>query len=215
MATFDFIVSNFNLILRLMLQHLTIVAASVVAAILTGVPIGIAITQSPSVANKVLYVAGVINMVPSIVMFGIMMPVLALINHGIGYVPAAIAVFLYSLLPIIRNTYTAIDCLDPALREAGRGMGMTTWQRLRRIEIPLAQPIIMAGTRIAVVMSIGITTIAAYVGAGGVGLLIQEGITQSDSRKLLAGAIAVSALAITADFTLAALQRWLTPRGMR
>ena len=130
MAIVDFIIANFGLILRLTAQHLSIVGVAVGLAILTGVPIGIAITQNQRAADIVLYVASIIMTIPSIAMFGVMIPVLSLINQGIGYLPAVIAVFLYSQLPIIRNTYTAIRSVDPALREAARGMGMTSWQRL-------------------------------------------------------------------------------------
>src|SRR5690606_13529366 len=144
--------------------------------------------------------------VPSIALFGLMIPLLAPIGHGIGYVPAVVAVVLYSQLPIIRNTYTAIANVDPALREAATGMGMTTWQRLRQVEIPLAVPVIMAGVRTAVVMNIGVTTIAAYIGAGGLGTFIARGISQNDPRQLIAGALAVSALAIIADLVLALTQ---------
>ncbi len=117
--------------------------------------------------------------------------------------PAVIAVLLYSQLPIIRNTYTAITNVDPALREAARGMGMTRLQRLREVEIPIAVPVIMAGVRIAVVMNIGVTAIAAYIGAGGLGVFISRGISQTDPRQLVTGALAVSVLAVVADFALA------------
>jgi len=215
LAIVEFIVANFGLILRLTAQHLSIVGVAVGAAILTGVPIGIAITQNQRAADIVLYIASIIMTIPSIAMFGVMIPILSLINQGIGYLPAVLAVFLYSQLPIIRNTYTAIRSVDPALREAARGMGMTSWQRLYRVEIPIALPIIMAGIRIAVVINIGIAAIAAYIGAGGLGMLIRSGITQTDPRQLIAGALAVSVLAIVADFLLMLLQRRLTPRGLR
>jgi osmoprotectant transport system permease protein len=215
LATVEFIIANFGLILRLTGQHLSIVCVAVGAAILSGVPIGIAITQNQRVADSVLYIASIIMTIPSIAMFGVMIPILSLINQGIGYLPAVIAIFLYSQLPIIRNTYTAIRSVDPALREAARGMGMTSWQRLYRVEIPIALPIIMAGIRIAVVINIGIAAIAAYIGAGGLGMLIRAGITQTDPRQLIAGALAVSVLAIVADTLLMLLQRRLTPRGLR
>jgi osmoprotectant transport system permease protein len=211
----QFIANNFDLILRLTWQHISIVGVAVGAAILLGVPLGIAITQNQRVADVVLYVAGIIMTIPSIALFGVMIPILSLINQGIGYLPAVIAVFLYSQLPIVRNTYTAIKSVDPALREAARGMGMTSWQRLRRVEIPIALPIIMAGVRVAVVINIGIAAIAAYIGAGGLGMLIRAGITQTDPRQLVAGALAVSVLAVAADYSLLWLQQRLTPRGVR
>jgi osmoprotectant transport system permease protein len=153
--------------------------------------------------------------VPSIALFGIMIPILSLIGQGIGWLPAVVAVFLYSQLPIIRNTYTAIDNVDPALREAARGMGMRPFQRLREVEIPIAVPVILAGVRTAVVINIGITAIAAYIGAGGLGTFISRGISQSDPRQLITGAIAVSILAVIADYGLLWVQKRLTPRGLR
>jgi osmoprotectant transport system permease protein len=126
-----------------------------------------------------------------------------------------IALLLYSQLPIIRNTYTAISNIDPALREAARGMGMSSLERLRQVEIPLAMPVIMAGVRIAVVINIGIAAIATYIGAGGLGAFISRGISQTDSRQLITGALAVSLLAIAADYLLLWLQHRLTPVGIR
>jgi osmoprotectant transport system permease protein len=215
LSVVNYIAGNFGLILQLTWQHVTIVGVAVGCAILVGVPLGIAIAQNQRVADIVLYIAGIIMTIPSIALFGVMIPILSLINQGIGYLPAVIAVFLYSQLPIVRNTYTAIRSVDPALREAARGMGMTSWQRLRRVEIPIALPIIMAGIRIAVVINIGIAAIAAYIGAGGLGMLIRAGISQTDPRQLLAGALAVSILAIIADYGLFGIQRYLTPRGVR
>jgi osmoprotectant transport system permease protein len=122
---------------------------------------------------------------------------------------------LYSQLPIIRNTYTAINNVDPALREAARGMGMTSVERLRKVELPIAVPVIMAGIRIAVVINIGVTAIATYIGAGGLGSLISRGISQTDSRQLIAGAVCVSLLAIVTDYGLQRVQRCLTPAGLR
>lgn len=214
METLAYIADNIDLIARLTMQHISIVAVAVGLAIATGVPIGIAITQNQKVADAVLYVASIIITIPSIALFGLMIPVLSLIGHGIGYLPAVIAILLYSQLPIVRNTYTAITNVDPALREAARGMGMTPSQRLWRVEIPLSIPVIMAGVRTAVVMNIGVAAIAAYIGAGGLGTLISRGISQTDPRQLIAGAAAVSVLAIIADYSLLWLQKKLTPKGV-
>lgn len=214
MEIIDFLVQNLDLLVKLTIEHISLVAVAVGLATLTGVPIGIAITQNERAANAVLYIASVIITIPSIALFGLMIPILSNIGHGIGYLPAVIAVLLYSQLPIIRNTYTAINNVDPALREAARGIGMNPIQRLRMVEIPLAIPVIMAGVRTAVVMNIGVMAIAAYIGAGGLGVLISRGISQSDPRQLIAGAIAVSILAIIADYALLWLQKRLTPKGL-
>ncbi|MFN2409410.1 MAG: ABC transporter permease [Halomonas sp.] len=203
-----------GLLLSRTLEHIALVGVAVGIATLTGVPIGIAITKNERLAQWVLYLASIIVTIPSIALFGIMIPVLSLIGHGIGYVPAVIAVLLYSQLPIIRNTYTAINNVNPALREAARGIGMSPNQRLRLVEIPLAIPVIMAGVRTAVVLNIGVMAIAAYIGAGGLGTFISRGISQSDPRQLIVGAVAVSVLAIIADYSLLYVQKRLTPKGM-
>lgn len=215
METLQFIMQNLGLLGIRALEHVSLVGVAVGVAIFTGVPIGIAITQNERIAKFVLYVASMIMTIPSVALFGLMIPILSTIGQGIGYLPAVIAVMLYSQLPIIRNTYTAIKNVDPALREAAQGMGMDSTQRLANVEIPLAVPVIMAGVRTAAVMNIGIMAVAAYIGAGGLGTFISRGISQTDSRQLITGALAVSLLAITADFCLAWLQRRLTPAGIR
>ncbi len=214
MELIQYALDNMGLLTTRTLEHIALVFVAVGLATVTGVPIGIAITKNERIARYVLYVASIIVTIPSIALFGIMIPVLSMIGHGIGYVPAVIAVLLYSQLPIIRNTYTAINNVDPALREAARGIGMSGNQRLRMVEIPLAVPVIMAGVRTAVVLNIGVMAIAAYIGAGGLGTFISRGISQSDPRQLIVGAVAVSLLAIIADYGLLAIQKRLTPKGM-
>lgn len=214
MELLQYALDNLGLLGTRTLEHISLVAVAVGIATLTGVPIGIAITQNERIARAVLYVASIIVTIPSVALFGIMIPILSLIGQGIGYLPAVIAVLLYSQLPIIRNTYTAIHNVDPALREAARGLGMSHRQRLRMVEIPLAVPVIMAGVRTAVVLNIGVMAIAAYIGAGGLGTFISRGISQSDPRQLILGAVAVSLLAIVADYALLAIQKHLTPKGM-
>lgn len=206
---------NYQTILKLTIEHLYLVSVSVGVAILTGVPIGILITKDKKLADGVLYVASVIITIPSIAMFGLMIPILSIVNRGVGFWPAAIAIFLYSQLPIIRNTYTAINNIDPSLREAAKGMGMSYWQRLAKVEVPLSVPVIMAGVRMAVVMNIAVATIAVYIGAGGLGTIINEGITGTNSTKLIVGAVTVSFLAIIADYLFLFIQTLLTPKGLR
>jgi len=206
--------ANYQTIFKLTVEHLYLVSISVGVAILSGVPIGILITKDKKLADAVLYVASVIITIPSVAMFGLMIPILSMVNRGIGFWPAAIAIFLYSQLPIIRNTYTAINNIDPALREAAKGMGMSDWQRLAKVEIPLAVPVIMAGVRMAVVMNIAVATIAVYIGAGGLGTIINEGITGTNSTKLIVGALAVSLLAIVADYLFLFMQKVMTPKGL-
>lgn len=215
METLSFIWSNSASIWTMLVDHMLIVCVGVGFAIITGVALGVLITLNERLAKVILYAAAILMTVPSVALFGLLIPILSLIGQGIGFVPAAIALFLYSQLPIIRNTYAAIRNLDPALREAANGIGMTAWQRLVRVEMPIAVPIIMAGIRMAVVMNIGIATIATYIGAGGLGRLISRGISQSDPRQLVAGALIVALLAILVDFGLALVQWRLTPEGMR
>ncbi|WP_192036708.1 ABC transporter permease [Halomonas sp. YLGW01] len=214
MELLQYALDNLELLLTRTVEHISLVGVAVGIATLTGVPIGIAITKNERAAKTVLYIASIIVTIPSIALFGIMIPILSIIGQGIGYMPAVIAVLLYSQLPIIRNTYTAINNVDPALREAARGIGMSQNQRLRMVEIPLAVPVIMAGVRTAVVLNIGVMAIAAYIGAGGLGTFISRGISQSDPRQLILGAVAVSVLAIIVDYSLLALQKRLTPKGM-
>jgi osmoprotectant transport system permease protein len=213
--TFHFIAANLPVIWQRTVEHIMLVSVAVAVAIVTGVTIGILITQSKVAADRVLYVAAVIMTVPSIALFGLLIPVLSLIGQGIGYLPAVIALILYAQLPIIRNTYTAIMNVDPGLREAARGMGMTVLQRLRIVELPIALPVIVNGIRNAVVLNIAIAAVATYIGAGGLGTFISRGISQTDIRQLITGALAVSLLAIVADFALLALQRFLTSPGLR
>ena len=215
METLAFIVSNWSVILARTAEHISLVGAAIAIAICTAVPIGIAITASRKAANAVLYAASIMITIPSIALFGLLIPILALIGQGIGYLPALVALVLHAQLPIIRNTYTAITNVDPALREAARGMGMTTMQRLREVEIPIALPVIVSGVRNAVVLNIAIAAIATYIGAGGLGTFISRGISQTDVRQLLTGALAVSVLAIAADLALVGLQRVLTSPGLR
>ena len=214
METLAFILHNLPAIGERTLEHLSIVSVAVGIAIFTGVPIGIAITQNRRTADTILYLGSIVMTIPSIALFGVLIPVLSKIGHGIGWLPAVIAAMLYAELPIIRNTYTAIRNVDPALRSAAVAMGMSVPQRLARVEIPIALPVIIAGVRIAVVINIGVTAIAAYIGAGGLGTFISRGISQSDIRQLITGALALGLLAIAADYSLLWLQKRLTPRGL-
>jgi len=214
METLAFILHNLPAIGQRTLEHLSIVSVAVGVAIVTGVPVGIAITQNRRAADTVLYLGSIVMTIPSIALFGVLIPILSKIGQGIGWLPAVIAAMLYAQLPIIRNTYTAIRNVDPALRSAAIGMGMSPLQRLARVEIPIAVPVIIAGIRVAVVINIGVTAIAAYIGAGGLGTFISRGISQTDIRQLITGALTLGLLAIAADYGLYFLQRRLTPKGM-
>lgn len=215
MDIIDFISKNAKECWFLTLEHVWIVALALSLAILLGVPVGIAITRNERAARRVINAANVLMTIPSIALFGVMLPILSLINQGLGKVPAVIALVLYSQLPIIRNTYTAIMNVPPELVDAGRGLGMSSWKRLREIEIPLAVPVIIAGLRTAAVMNIGIAAIAAYIGAGGLGVLIQQGIARVYGEMIVTGAVLVSLLAIFVDAGMALLERMVTPKGIK
>ena len=202
-------------LLKMTGEHLALVGAAVGLAILIGVPLGILATRWRWLATPMMTLATIVLTIPSIALFGLMIPVFARFGHALGYLPAVTAVFLYSLLPILRNTYVALAGIDSGIQEAGRGIGMTPWQRMRLVDLPLAVPVILGGVRTAVVMNIGVATIAALIGAGGLGVLILQAISQSNMSKLAVGAVLVSLLAIVADACLQWLQRVLTPKGIR
>lgn len=205
---------NASYIWGLTVQHIELVGIAIIMAIIIGVSIGIYLTTNEDLAETVLAAASVLLTIPSIALFGIMIPFFSLINQGIGFVPALVALVLYSQLPIIRNTYSAIKNVNPAVIDAANGVGMKRRQRLVRVEIPNALPVIMAGIRTAVVLNIGIGVIAAFIGAGGLGTLIVQGITRTDMYSIVTGSIVVSLLAIIADTVLLLIQKRLTPKGI-
>lgn len=179
------------------LEHLFMVGIAIGIAILIGIPLGILITRQTQLRQPILGIANILQTIPSLALFGLLIPVP--IIGGIGVVPAIVALTLYSFLPIIRNTYTGITGVDPAIREAGRGMGMTDRQLLLQVEIPLAMGVILAGVRVATVIAIGIATIAAAIGAGGLGVFIFRGIAVVNNQLILAGAIPAAVIALIAD----------------
>lgn len=215
MRVLQFMIDNQAKCLMLTWEHIWIVGISLFIATIIGVPVGIAITRHERIAQNVINAANVLMTTPSIALFGIMIPLLSLIGQGLGKVPAVTALVLYSQLPIIRNTYTAIQNVPSETVDAARGLGMGTCRRLREIEIPLAIPVIIAGLRTAAVMNIGIAAIAAYIGAGGLGVFIQQGIARVYGEMILTGAILVSLLAIAVDTVMALLERILTPTGIK
>jgi osmoprotectant transport system permease protein len=192
-------------ILALTGEHLVLVAISTLVAVAIGLPLGLALTRRPRLAAPVLGVAGVVQTVPSLALFGFLIP-LPLVG-GIGPRTAIVALVVYALLPILRNTHAGILSVDPAILEAADGVGMTRRQRLWWVEFPLSLPIVLGGVRIATVVSIGIATIAAAVGAGGLGVLIYRGIATVDNRLILAGALPAAVLAVAADLLLSAVER--------
>ncbi|MBE9106508.1 MULTISPECIES: ABC transporter permease [Nostoc] len=194
-------------ILQHTLEHLFLVGIAIGIAILVGIPLGILITRKTYLRQPILGIANIFQTIPSLALFGLLIPVP--IIGGIGAVPAIVALTVYSLLPIIRNTYTGITGVDPAIREAGRGMGMTDRQLLLQVEIPLALGVILAGVRVATVIAIGIATIAAAIGAGGLGVFIFRGISVVNNQLILAGAVPAAAIALLADFAIGLMENKL------
>jgi osmoprotectant transport system permease protein len=188
-------------------EHLALVGISTGLAILAGVPLGVLITRKSSLSLWILGFANIVQTIPILALFGLLIP-LPFVG-GIGGNTAIAALILYALLPIIRNTYVGITNVDPAVREAGRGMGMTDWQLLVQVEIPLALSVILGGIRVATVISVGVATIAAAIGAGGLGVFIFRGVAVVDHQLILAGAVPAALMAIAADAALAWLERSL------
>jgi osmoprotectant transport system permease protein len=186
-------------------EHLFLVGVSSGMAILIGIPLGILITRQPALTKAVIGFANVVQTIPSLALFGFLIPIPFI--GGIGARTAIIALFLYALLPIIRNTYVGITSVDPAIREAGRAMGMTDWQLLTQVEIPLSLGVILAGVRVAVVISVGIAPIAAAIGAGGLGEFIFRGVAVVDNQQILAGAIPAALMALLIDLGLGQVER--------
>ena len=215
MSIWQFLAENWHETLALAWQHAWTVAIAVTIAILTGVPIGIWITFNRKAADVVLYIAGIIMTIPSIALFGIMIPILSIFGYGIGTLPAIVALVLYSQLPIIRNTYAALKNVDPNIIDAGIGMGMTRAQVLFKVQLPMALSVIFAGVRVAVVMSIGIGAIAAYIGAGGLGHFIFMGINQTHDTMIIVGSTAVAVMAIVIDFAFGVIENMLVSKGLR
>lgn len=191
-------------IYRAALEHVVLVAASVGIATAIGVPLGVALTRRPAWQRLVLGSANVVQTIPSLALFGLLIP---LPLFGIGMRTALVALTLYALLPILRNTVAGIAAVDPALREAAIGMGMTDAQLLRRVELPLSASVILAGIRLATVIGVGLATIAAPIGAGGLGTLVFSGLASLDNARILGGAVPAALMALAADAFLGALER--------
>ena len=207
MTLLEFYRRHFDELLLLLRQHIGLVAISTAVAVLLGLPLGVLVARRPAWQKPILGMTNVVQTVPSLALFGLLIPV-----FGIGAWTAITALVLYALLPIVRNTYAGITGVDPAVREAGRGMGMTDGELLRLVELPLAAGVILAGVRVAVVVSVGVATIAAAIGAGGLGVYIFRGVATVDDTLILAGALPTALLALLADGLLALAERRLVWR---
>jgi osmoprotectant transport system permease protein len=206
----EFVRQNYSQILELTGEHLWLVGLSTLFATLIGIPLGIMVAHWPRLNKPILASANIIQTIPSLALFGFLLPVPWLGNRVDRL--AILALTLYALLPIIRNTYAGIRGVDPAVIEAGRGMGLTESQLLFQVELPLAVSVILSGVRTAVVISVGLATIAAAIGAGGLGEFIFRGLAMVDNRVILAGAVPAALLALLADFSVGWLEKRLQTR---
>lgn len=206
----DYISQNKEQILTLLLEHIKLTTVSVGLAILIGVPLGILICYVKKTNKPILATANIIQAIPSMALLGFLIPFL-----GIGTVPAVTTVVLYSLLPIIKNTYTGIGNINPQTLEAAKAIGLTKFQVLRKVQIPLALPVIMAGVRISAVTAVGLMTMAAFIGAGGLGYLVFSGIRTVNNNQILAGAIPACILALSVDFIASMIEKLVTPISLQ
>jgi len=209
MTLWEFISHNRMQVLQLTLEHLWLVGASILIAVVIGVPLGVWLTRRPGLEKPVIGAANIIQTVPSLALFGFLLPAPWIGERADRL--AILALTLYALLPLIRNTYVGITGVDRSIVEAGRGMGMTDRQLLFQVELPLALSVIIAGIRVATVISVGLATIAAAIGAGGLGEFIFRGLAMVNNAVILAGAIPAALMALLADFLLGRLEKRLRP----
>lgn len=188
-------------------EHLMLVGVSIAIAVVVGIPVGVMIQRIRWARGPTLSVVGVFQTIPSLAMLAFLLALLGVI----GTTPAIIALALYALLPIVRNTYTGLDGISPELIEAGRGLGMTNWQQMWMVRVPLALPVILAGVRTAAVIGVGIATLSAFIGAGGLGEFIVRGLSMNDWRLIFLGAVPAAVLALIVDYSIGAAERALTP----
>ena len=210
MEFFNYMLENKDQINSLCIEHIELTAIALIIAIIIGVPIGILISYKKKLNKPILGVTSVTQAIPSMALLGFMIPFL-----GIGTAPAIVVVVLYSLLPIIKNTYTGITNISPATIEAATGIGLTRAQILTKIQIPQALPIIMAGVRISSVSAVGLMTMAAFIGGGGLGYLIFSGIRTVNNYQILAGAIPACILALLVDYFFGAIEKLVTPLSLQ
>ncbi len=201
---------NWSNLLTALYQHIYLSLIAIIAACLVSIPLGIYLARHKKQAGPVIAIVAIIQTIPSLALLGFMIPI-----FGIGTLPALIALGLYALLPILRNTYTGITQVDRPMLEAGEGMGMTKWQILWHVELPMARNVILAGVRTAMVWTIGTATLATFIGAGGLGDIIMRGIDMINTPMILVGAIPAAILALVFDGLLILLDKALTPKGLR
>ncbi|GAA0230738.1 ABC transporter permease/substrate-binding protein [Metaclostridioides mangenotii] len=208
-SLFNFLIQQKGKIIELFIQHISLTASAIIIAIIVGVPLGILISRAPRLRKIVLGFVNLVQAVPSMALLGLLVPIL-----GIGSKPAIFSVVIYSLLPIVKNTYIGISSIDPVVLESAKGIGLTKNQTLFRIQFPLALPIIMGGVRISAVTAVGLMTLAAFIGAGGLGYLVFSGVQTVNNSMILAGAIPSCILALLVDYIFSQIEIAVTPKGL-
>jgi osmoprotectant transport system permease protein len=202
-------------VLRHTREHLFLVAVSLTAAVLVAVPLGVLAAKRPRLGRAVIGFASLVQTIPSLALLVFMVTLPGWLGGGLGWEPAVIALFLYSLLPIVRNTAAGLSDITPSLREAADGLGLTAWQKLRLVELPLASRSILAGVKTAAVINVGTATLGALIDAGGLGVPIQQGLRTNDPDRILLGAVPAAALALLAEGLFELLERVVVPKGLR
>jgi osmoprotectant transport system permease protein len=210
MTWYDFLLQDRREVIERTVEHIGLVGAAMAIALAVGLPLGVALVRRRALRRWTLGIANVVQTIPSLALFGFLIPVPWI--GGVGASTAIVALSLYALLPILRNTCTGIAGVDGAVLDAARGMGMSPRQVLWQVELPLAAPVVLAGIRVATVISIGVATIAAAIGAGGLGVFIFRGVAMVNNQVILAGAIPAALLAVLADVALGAIQKRVAPR---
>jgi len=210
MNWYEFLLRNRSEVFERSIEHIWLVGASMAISLCIGLPLGVALVRRSKLQRWVIGAANVVQTIPSLALFGFLIPVPWI--GGVGASTAIVALSLYALLPILQNTVTGIAQVDPAVTESARGMGMTPRQVLWQVQLPLAAPVLLAGVRVATVLCIGVTTIAAAIGAGGLGVFIFRGVAMVNNQVILAGAIPAACLAIAADLGLGFFQRSIARR---
>lgn len=201
-----FLQENGSQLVTLIFEHLSISFISLLLGIIVAVPLGVLLTRTPKAADFVIGIASIFQTVPTLALLALMIPLI-----GIGRFPAIIALFIYSLLPILRNTYIGMNDVSPTAKDAAKGMGMTALQSITKVELPLAMPVIMAGIRLSAVYVIAWTSLASYIGAGGLGDFILSGISLYEADLIFAGTIPVTIMALLADYLLGKVEIYFTP----
>ncbi len=202
----EFIASQGSEVIRLLWEHIYMSLISLGLGVIVAVPLGILLSQVPKVANVVISIVSVLQTIPTLALLALMIPFL-----GVGKVPAIVALFIYSLLPILRNTYLGMSNVNPDLLDAAKGMGLKRMQIIRQVQLPLAVPVIMAGIRLSTVYVIAWTTLASYIGGGGLGDMIFNGLNLFRPDLILGGTIPVTILAVIVDLVMARIEDWVTP----